>query len=206
MIFRTKPRPWSMTRRGRSLVLLLLATAAVALPQRPSFGFKAGAPLQDAVKRESWSGWRYEPQSGRYLLGPTVELLLGGHFSIELDLLYRPLSYRKYWADQAGSVAGSAWQFPLLGKVRLSRNLVAPYLAAGVAFNSLRGLKNLPEVSDSSTSGWVFGFGLEGRLPIVRLSPELRYTKWRRPSLSGPAGGPSLSRLNQLEALVGITF
>jgi hypothetical protein len=52
----------------------------------------------------------------------------------------------------------------------------------------------------------VFGFGLEGRLPIVRLSPELRYTKWRRPNLSGPAGGPGLSRLNQLEALVGITF
>ncbi|MBM3745853.1 MAG: PorT family protein [Acidobacteria bacterium] len=206
MLFRTLPRPWSLARRGISLLTLLSAAAAVALPQRLSFGVKAGAPFQDVVKSESWKGLRYEPQSGRYMLGPTAELLLGGYFSVELDLLYRPVKYRTHFADIVGEVAGSSWQFPLLGKVRLSRNMVAPYVAAGVAFNSLRGLKNLPELSDSSTSGWVFGLGLEGRLPIVRLSPEVRYTRWRKANLGRPADGFSLSNLNQLEALVGITF
>ena len=206
MIFSTKARPWSLARSGLSLVVLLLAAAAVALTQRLSFGLKAGAPFQDAVKSESWRGLRFEPQSGRYTLGPTVELLLGGHFSIELDLLYRPVKYRTHFANTVGDVAGSSWQFPLLGKVRLSRNMVAPFVAAGVSFNNLRGLTGLPELSDSATSGWVFGLGLEGRMPIVRLSPEIRYTRWRHSSLGHPTDGFSLSNLNQLEALVGITF
>ena len=206
MIFQTPPGSWSLARRGAILVALLSAAAAVVLPQRLSFGLKAGAPFQDAVKSESWRGLRFEPQSGRYTLGPTVELLLGEHFSVELDLLYRPLKYRVHSANTFGDVAGRSWQFPLLGKVRLSRNLVAPYLAAGVAFNNLRGLTGLPELSDSATSGWVFGLGLEGRLPIVRLSPEIRYTRWRNSNLGHPAEGFSLSNLNQLEALVGITF
>ncbi len=206
MIFRASATSGSLARRLGRALLLLGAVAVAALPQKLSFGLKAGVPFQDAVKSESWKGLRYEPQSGRYTLGPMFELGLGEHFSVELDVLYRPLKYRRYWEDTVGDVAGSAWQFPLLGKVRLSRNFVAPYLAVGVAFNSLRGLANLPELSDSSTSGWVFGFGLEGRLPIVRISPELRYTKWRKENLRGAAGGFGLSNLNQLEALVGISF
>lgn len=206
MIFRASAPPARTTSRLVRLLPLLGALSAAALPQRLSFGLKAGAPFQDAVKSESWRGLRFEPQSGRYTLGPAVELLLGEHFSVELDLLYRPVKYRVHSANVFGDVAGSSWQFPLLGKVRLSRNLVAPYVAGGVAFNNLRGLKGLPELSDSATSGWVFGLGLEGRLPIVRISPEIRYTRWRKSGLGRPAEGFSLSNLNQLEALVGISF
>jgi len=206
MIFRRSAPSESTASRRVRVLLLLGAAAAAALPQRPSFGLKAGVPFQDAVKSESWKGLRYDPHSGRYTLGPTFELRLGSSFSVEFDALYRPLKYRRYWEDVVGETAGSAWQFPLLGKVRLSRSLVAPYVAAGVAFNSLHGLKNLPELSESSTSGWVLGVGLEGRLPIGRISPEVRFTKWRKDNLRSAAGGLGLSNLNQLEVLVGISF
>jgi len=176
-----------------------------ALPQRLSFGVKAGVPFSDLMKSESWKGLRYRPDSGRYTVGPVIELLVG-RLSVEFDALYRPLRYRTELGSTVSTEAGSAWQFPLLGKIRLSRHLVAPYLAGGVAFNRLSGLKSLPELSHSSAGGWVLGLGLEGRLPIVRLSPELRYTNWRKDNLSAPAGGPSLSNRNQIEALVGITF
>lgn len=193
-------------RRVIRLLLVLLLGAAAASPQRLSFGLKAGAPLTDLVKSESWKGLQYEPSSGRYTIGPVIELLFPERFSIEFDALYRPLRYRTHLANTVAETAGSAWQFPLLVKMRLSRNFVAPYLAAGVTFNRLSGLKDLAELSDSSTAGWVVGFGLEGRLPIVRISPEVRYTKWRSENLRNTAGGFGLSQTNQLEALVGITF
>jgi len=177
----------------------------MAFPQRLSFGLKAGVPFTDLMKSESWKGLRYRPDSGRYTIGPVIEALLG-RVSVELDLLYRPLRYRTELGSTVSSQAGSAWQFPLLGKIRLSRRMVAPYVAGGVTFNRLSGLKDLPELSRSSAAGWVLGLGLEGRLPFVRLSPELRYTNWRKDNLSVPAGGPSLSNRNQIEALVGITF
>jgi hypothetical protein len=55
-------------------------------------------------------------------------------------------------------------------------------------------------------SGFVAGAGLEGRLPLIRISPEIRYTRWGAANLRNPAGDFSLSNQNQIEALVGITF
>ncbi len=184
----------------------MLAAASTALPQKLSFGVKAGVPLTDLVKSESWKGLHYRPESGRYIVGPTIELNLPARLSIEFDLLYRPLRYRTELASAVAEYSGGAWQFPLLGKIRLSRHFVAPYLAAGVALNRLSGLKDLAELKEPSTSGWVVGFGLEGHLPVGRISPEVRYTKWRTENLRNAPGGFSLSNLNQFEALVGITF
>ena len=189
-----------------SLQPMVLAAASAALPQKLSLGVKAGVPLTDLVKSESWKGLRYRPQSGRYIFGPTLELHLPARFSIEVDALYRPLKYRTELASTVAEYSGSAWQFPVLGKIRLSRSFVAPYLAAGVAFNRLSGLKDAAEVNYSSAAGWVLGFGLEGRLPVGRISPEVRYTKWRTENLRNAPGGFNLSNLNQFEALVGITF
>lgn len=186
--------------------LLLLLPTALAFPQIASFGLKAGVPVTDVVKSESWKGLRYHPSSGRYALGPTVELHLPARASIELDALYRPVKYRTEYAGASKETAGSAWEFPLLLKVRLSPGLVSPYVAAGMSFNRLSGLKELGELSKSSAQGWVVGFGIEGRLALVRISPEVRYTKWRSENLRNAAGGFSLSNLNQIEALVGITF
>jgi opacity protein-like surface antigen len=189
----------------RPAVLLLLA-AAPAVPGMFSFGLKAGVPVTDAVKSESWKGLRYHPSSGRYALGPTVEFHLPARLSIELDALYRPVKYRAEFAGASTEASGSAWEFPLLLKARLSPGPVSPYVAAGMSFNRLSGLKELGELSKSSANGWVLGLGLEGHLALVRISPEVRYTKWRSENLRNAAGGFGLSNLHQIEALVGITF
>jgi opacity protein-like surface antigen len=188
------------------LALLVLVPTTLAFPQIASFGLKGGVPVTDAVKSESWKGLRYYPSSGRYVLGPTVELHLPARLSIELDALYRPVKYRAEFGGASTKASGSAWEFPLLLKARLSPGMVSPYVAAGMSFNRLSGLKELGELSKSSANGWVFGLGLEGHLALVRISPEVRYTKWRSENLRNTAGGFGLSNLHQIEALVGITF
>lgn len=54
-------------------VLLLLATVP-AFPQKVLWGVKAGVPVTDLVQSQSWSNGRYYPSSGRYTLGPTIEV------------------------------------------------------------------------------------------------------------------------------------
>ena len=189
-------------------VLLLLLAAAPAFPQKLLWGVKAGVPVTDLVKSEAWKNGRYYPSSGRYTLGPTIELTLPFRLSIEFDVLYRSAKYRFVnTVSGAGSEAsGNAFQFPLLLKVRLSRRSVAPYVAGGVTFNRLTGLKQLGELDKATVGGLVAGAGLEGRLPLVRISPEIRYTRWGSVNLRNLGGGFNLSNQNQIEALVGITF
>ncbi len=190
------------------LALLLLAVVMPAFPQKLLWGVKVGAPLTDVVSSKAWSGGRYYPSSGRYTLGPTIELTLPFRLSVEFDLLYRSAKYR-FVTTMTGAgteVSGSAFQFPLLLKGRLSRRFVAPYLAAGVTFNRLTGLQQLGELDKATVAGFVAGAGLEGRLPLIRISPEIRYTRWGSANLRNLAGNLSLSNQNQIEALIGITF
>jgi hypothetical protein len=191
------------------LALLFLLAAAAAFAQRPSFGIKAGVPFTDLVKSESWKNGMYRPTSSRYTIGPTIELLLPFRLSIEFDALYRPVEYRLLSVgatSQSIDASGSAWLFPLLAKYRLSRRFVAPYLAAGLAFNRLSGLKQLGDLDKATVSGLVAAVGLEGRLPVGRISPEIRYTRWSSDNLRNLSGGFGLSNRTQIEALVGITF
>lgn len=187
-------------------LLLLVSTAAWS--QVLSFGLKVGAPVTDVVKSESWKYGSYDPSSGRYLLGPMVEVHLPFRLSVEFDALYRPVKYRVR-STVLGSVSeasGGAWVFPVLAKYRFSGGLVSPYIAGGMAFNRLSGLKELGDLADASADGFVAGMGLEGKLPFLRIAPEIRYTRWRSDNLRHLAGGFGLSNRNQLEALVGITF
>lgn len=190
------------------LALLLLAVGIPAFPQKLLWGVKAGVPLTDLVSSQAWKNGRYYPSSGRYTLGPTLELTLPFRLSIEFDLLYRSAKYRfvNTVSGAAAEASGNAFQFPLLLKLRLSRRFVAPYMAGGVTFNRLTGLKQLGELDKATVSGFVAGAGLEGRLPLVRISPEIRYTRWGSANLRNLTGNFSLSSQNQIEALVGITF
>ncbi len=208
----------------------LLFLAGTALAQRPSIGIKAGVPAADAFRAESWRYGRYHPDSGRYVIGPMFELRLPLRFSIEFDMLYRSVKYRTQSGGPTESselvTTGDAWYFPLLAKVRLSASRVAPYVAAGLSFERLSGLRQvgtiitkLPspdersvntdrpeELTRQSRYGYVLGVGLEGRLPVVRLAPEIRYTRWQQDSFLSPQTSSALSRLSQLEVLVGIAF
>jgi len=206
--------------------LVCLSVAATAFCQRPSFGIKAGVPASDAFRAESWRYGRYHADSGRYVIGPAFELRLPMRLSIGLDVLRRSLKYRSEAQAWDLTTTGDAWYFPLFAKYRLTGSWVAPYLAGGFAFERLSGIKQvgriisgtLPrqevpvntdqpdDLANRSAYGYLLGVGLEGRLPLFRIAPELRYTRWGRDTFYSYGGGFPLSRRNQLELLVGIMF
>jgi hypothetical protein len=190
------------------LAITFFLAAAAALPQSLSFGVKAGVPATDLVKSETWQFGRYSPESGRYIIGPVIELRLPFGFGVEFNALYRPVKYRVHYNPFAepGEASGGAWQFPLLAKYRFGGPFVSPYLSGGFAFNRLSGLKELGDLREATVPGFVVAAGLEGRLPFIRLAPELRYTRWTADNLENRGGGFGVSNRNQLEALIGITF
>lgn len=209
----------------RSLLLLLL-TSTVAFSEIVSFGVKGGVPLTDAFKISGGSTFFSDKQP--YTIGPVLELNLPFRLSVEFDALYKPLEYGSNVESISPDgrtltsmrTTGSSWQFPLLLKYRLTGGLLRPYLGAGFAFHRLSGLKQLTgragdpspvesseprELIDSSGMGAVLGGGLELRVPFIRLSSEIRYTRWGSMNFRSVAGD-FRSHANQAEFLLGITF
>src|SRR6516164_11169187 len=129
----------------KKLIFPLFFLAAVTAPaQRLSFGVKAGAPVTDA------SPYQYAPYSivdtGRWTVGPTVELRIVAGLSFEFDALYR--GFRRQGSDAftvipAGVSQGQAssftaayltfqqnakeWDFPLLLKYRFTSGPLNPF-------------------------------------------------------------------------------
>ena len=167
--------------------------------------------------------------TNRYIVGPTVELRLPLGFGVEADALYRHFRYNSA-ASLVDAVAtintsGSAWEFPLLLKKRLFHGPIRPFLDAGISFNKITGLSqtvqtvvfpnrtttssndNPPELRDSYSSGFTMGGGVEIKALLLRVTPEIRYTRWgTRQFNSAISSGNLRSNLNQAEFLVGITF
>lgn len=206
--------------------LLCLSLAASAFCQRPSFGIKAGVPAADAFRSGAWRQIRYQGDSGRYVIGPAFELRLPLRLSIGLDVLRRSLKYRAEAVGFEATTTGDAWYFPLFAKYRLSDSWVAPFLAGGFAFERLSGIKQvgriisgtLPrqeapfstdqpnELVNRNAYGYLLSAGLEGKLAVLRICPEIRYTRWQRDTFLGGGNEFAVSRRNQLEVLVGIMF
>jgi len=221
------------------LTLLLMFSSAAALAQPVSFGFgvKGGLPLTDFIDTVSGSRTTVSSVTNRYIVGPTVELRLPFGFGVEADALYRHFSYNSTASlvDVLSTLRTTSndWEFPLLLKKRFRGvGPVRPFVDAGVSFNKITGLtqtvsnlvfpnrltttsnSNPAELKNDFTAGFTLGGGLEIHLLILRISPEIRYTRWGNQQFSGifPAGvasgiGASLtSNQNQAEFLVGFTF
>jgi hypothetical protein len=129
--------------------LLYLFTAGLASAQIVSVGLKAGVPVTEAV-----SGSFPSPTSildtGRWTVGPTVELRLWYGFSVEADALYR--GYRKqfsfasieYIPPGANTVPAvfvssrsntKVWDFPVLLKYRIGSRRFRPFVNGGYTFS-----------------------------------------------------------------------
>jgi opacity protein-like surface antigen len=204
---------------------LLMAGAGLAGPL--SVGIRGGIPLTDSFENVHNGNFVLTSTTHRYIVGPTVELRLPAGFGLEFDALYRRLNY-----DSSSNLVdvftnnrttGNAWEFPLLAKYRLATPVVKPYVDAGVAFDTLSGLKqtivstiapnrqtttttsNPSELSNSTSAGFVLGFGVDIKAIVLHISPEFRYTRWGSAHFAIP-NGSSLSNQNQAEFLVGFTF
>ena len=197
----------------RLLVLLVMASSGVFA--QVSFGVRGGVPFTDFFHAVSNPGATFESSSTRFILGPTVELHLPAGFGLEADALYRHFQYNASYnlVDVfVKSTANSAWEFPLLVKYRAPGPFVRPYVDGGVAWDRWSGVKQITNISGLTNSnvsgintGFVLGAGIELRLPLVMLSPEVRYTRWGAKNITD-LGGALQSNQNQAEFLLGVTF
>jgi hypothetical protein len=208
----------------------LIGGAALAQPL--SAGLKAGLPLTDFLSEAQGTS---TTKTNRYLFGPEVEVRLPFGLSVEFDALYRHFSYTNVLGSASTAVTsiGSSgnWEFPLVAKYKFSGKpgkkglpkILRPYLEAGVAWDTLSGLKNTateavcgtgtvcpalavapPAATSQTTMGVVIGGGIDIHAIMIHVAPEIRFTRWADQyfNLSGVLN----SSKNQAEVLVGITF
>jgi len=198
------------------LVLLFLVGTASVFGQL-SYGVRGGLPLTNFFQAVSNPDETFTSTATRFIVGPTVELRLPFGLGLEADALFRHFQYNGSASlidELVRSSATNAWEFPLLVKYRTPGAFVKPFLDGGVAFDHWSGVKQITApltalTSSSSTSGanagFVVGAGIELHLPLVKLSPEIRYTRWGAANVTD-LGAALRSNQNQAEFLVGLTF
>lgn len=196
----------------RTLFLYLFFIGA-SWAQLFSVGIKAGVPVTDAFSdttsplRNSVDQFVHTfSNSKKFVAGGMVELHLPFGFSVEADGLYRPLRL----ITEAGVVGNpgfgknsqniTSWEVPIVAKYRfLHTPIIKPYVEAGPNFRAL----SSPLDSFMSNRGFVLGGGIEIKALRLRVSPELRYTRWGSDSNFNIY---AKSNQNQAELLVGLTF
>src|ERR1044071_8408436 len=128
----------------RTLFLSLLMTG-VSLAGPFSVGIRGGIPLTDFFDNVNNGNFILKSTTHRYIIGPTVELKLPGGFGLEADILYRRFNYDSSFnlidVFTNNRTTGNAWEFPLLAKYRLPTPVIRPYVDAGLAFDTLSGVK-----------------------------------------------------------------
>jgi opacity protein-like surface antigen len=104
-------------------------------------------------------------------------------------------------------------------KYRLKGGVVAPFFGAGVSIRNWSGYGNTldlvtggtaatsPVVTDSNNVGFVAGAGLRFNFFVIKLSPEVRYTRWSREQInSSYVHGTLYTKKDQIDILIGLTF
>ena len=197
------------------VLLFLLGTTGVFA--QFSFGVRGGLPLTNFFQAASNPDETFTSSATRFIIGPTVELRLPAGLSVEADALFRHFQYTgstNLVDELVHSTASNAWEFPLMVKYRTPGTFVRPFLDGGVAFDHWSGTNQIVAAvtgtgSSSGTSGsnvgFVLGAGIELHLPLVKLSPEIRYTRWGAASVTD-LGAALRSNQNQAEFLIGLTF
>ena len=179
----------------RYFSLFLLVCAPVLSAQTFSVGAKGGIRLTEPAGRAD--------ESRLYVVGPSLEVGFG-RFGIEANALYS----RFGTASLSGDVRGHSVEFPVLGKFYFTerRSAARPYASSGFAFRNIwfddvrsSRFGNRRVNSTDPAVGAVVAGGVTFNAWALKLSPEVRYTRWG--GFNSPATNP-----NQVQALLGITF
>jgi len=206
---------------------LLLALSTPMYSQIFSFGVKGGIPVTNA-----FPGSPAGTYLRRYIVGPTAEVHLPFHLAFEVDALYRrsglgaTFTTYQFGGPPSPPVEGvdrtriNDWQVPFLAKWEPGARLVRPFIDGGVTYRHVSGQDQTQFFSASATpffsqsgqptnspnsAGVTVGGGFLVKLPVVHISPEIRYTHWPSP----PAVGTYMFQImsaNQVDVLVGFTF
>jgi hypothetical protein len=160
----------------------------------------AGVPLTGDVEPSTgplppYTGEVRRKFDFRSVAGVLVETPIGKRLSIEVDGLYRRLRYKN---DPSVLVT---WEIPVQAKYTLSTRTLMPFVEGGPSFRVAGNLNS----SNPSHYGTTVGVGTDIGLKRFRIAPAVRYTRWAE---DGPKliSGPVLTRQNQVELLVGISF
>lgn len=198
---------------------LLLISAGCLAAQPIGFGLKVGAPLTDALNAANGIG-TLTNNATRLTIGPMVELRLPFGVGVEADLLYKRVDGTYSQPELSAGVTANSFEIPVLLKYRFGLPLVKPYIEAGPSFRKFVNVNHplscvlsscsssIQFASDKGGAGLTFGAGVEVKLLLIRISPELRYTHWGSHALSVSALGTDIlhANQNQAEFLVGISF
>jgi hypothetical protein len=190
----------------KTLLFSLFSLAASA--QSISVGALGGAPFTDVVNGNTVNGIQSIAKSTNFTIGPSLQVNLPASLRIEVDALFRPYSFNLTGVNIANDISALQWRFPFLLQYRFGTPVVKPFVEAGLSFDHLSGIsaaaKSITsgpgQLLHSSDAGLVLGAGIDVKVPFIRLSGELRYT---RQAVSNFA---DFSNQNQAEFLVGVHF
>ncbi len=186
-----------LTDRNKRWIRLFVGAALLCpgpvVGQRASFGFVGGTHLTRdfPISRTVFTNpdipqgpvtFDLFSETRSLLWGLAVEIDLGKGFSLEGNALHRNLHleqrfiYPEESATGYGRLTVGTWEWPVLAKYRLpGRGAVRPFLQAGPSFRT----RHNPAPTEPSQFGGTVGAGMEFRFHRFRLSPALRYTRWR---------------------------
>ena len=182
--------------RMRKLLGSLFLISTVAAAQPLGVGVKIGATLNDAI---SAIGNASVPSNHSFIIGPSLDLRLPFGFGVELDALYESGLY------SSTLNGGNTWQFPIMAKERLLKGPVRPYIEGGVSFSHITDLKEIPDLNHRNNFGIVLGAGVDIKLLILHITPEIRYNGWALKNIQSVPGFFE-SNQNQATLLVGFGF
>jgi opacity protein-like surface antigen len=180
-----------------------------------SFGLKVGARLSDFTDDYSTStGGQTTKQDHLYTIGPYAALNLPLGFSLEGDLLFKKSGATISQAFTTGGISRQfnfdSFDLPILVKKKFGQKALffRPFVEAGLANRYSTGLPGSTSGTDPFTagthSGWqeglALGGGVEFKVLILRISGELRWTRY------GNISSSTLPKLNanQAEILIGV--
>lgn len=153
------------------------------------------------------------------IVGPYVEVRLPFGLAVEGGALHREAAhlYRNGWpglAYREGRAEGRAWEYPLLGKVRVGPWRWKPFAVAGptwLKMGRLTGSQSCTgaacgvglgpiavEIPGRTDAGFTMGGGVERRWGPVRVSAEGRHSRFE--------AGTGTARRGQTLVLFGLGF
>lgn len=212
--------PYRQMNKTFLTLFVFSAFAGIASAQLPiGAGLKIGTSLNDAYSRASsiltgGAVTAYSADDSKLIIGPMVELRLPFHIAIEADALYRNVNFRRAIIGTplpgstvltSASIDSSAWEFPILFKYKFGGiPLLKPYLGAGFTFKRVTG-DDVIELTHRGSTGVVLEGGVEIKLLLLRISPEIRYSGYTTRSFEAPANLLKTNK-NELAFLVGFSF
>jgi len=154
-----------------------------------------------------------------------VEFHLPARLSIEVDALYKRIGYQYESTGPfvASRTVANSWEFPALLKFEIVPGPVRPFVDFGVSVRHLSGIKQIRQTISGATLnqveitnpiefnkqndvGLTGGFGVAFKMGRVRISPEVRYTRWGGENLRDPINALLRTNRNQGDFLLGFTF